>query len=118
MSRIDELPPDQRAALQLLLRQGRSYDDIASLLRIDPSAVRERARAALDALGPEDVGELPLEDQDHIADYLLGQQSASQRAQTRRLLESSAPARAWARVVSGELRDIAPDSLPEIPAEA
>ena len=118
MSRIDDLKPDQRAALQLLLKQGRSYEEIASLLRIDPSAVRERARSALDALGPEDTGELALEDQDHVADYLLGQQSASQRAQTRRLLETSAPARAWARIVAGELREIAPDSLPEIPAEA
>src|SRR5438105_2162253 len=101
MSRVDELKPDQRAALQLLLKQGRSYEDIASLLRIDPSAVRERARSALDALGPEDVGSLPLEQQDEIADYLLGQQSASQRAATRDLLESSSAGRAWARVVSG-----------------
>lgn len=117
MSRIDELKPDQRAALQLLLKQGRSYDDIASLLRIDPSAVRERARSALDALGPDDVDGLMLSDQDEIADYLLGQQSASQRAQTRDLLEHSAPGRAWARVVAGELRDLAPDALPEIPAD-
>lgn len=118
MSRIDELKPDQRAALQLLLKQGRSYEEIASLLRIDPSAVRERARAALDALGPEDVGELELSEQDDIADYLLGQQSASQRASTRALLERSAPGRAWARVVAGELRELAPDALPDIPAEA
>jgi hypothetical protein len=118
MARIDELKPDQRAALQLLLQQGRSYEDIASLLRIDESAVRERAHAALDALGPEDVADLSLAQQDEIADYLLGQQSASQRASTRDLLERSAPARAWARVVAAEIRPLAGDNLPEIPSEA
>jgi hypothetical protein len=118
MARIDDLPADQRAALQLLLKQGRTYDEIAQLLRIEPNAVRERARAGLDALGPDDVDDLTLEQQDEIADYLLGQQSASQRAHTRELLESSAPGRAWARVVAGELRPIAGDNLPEIPSEA
>jgi hypothetical protein len=118
MARIDELPPDQRAALQLLLKQGRSYDEIAQLLRIEPSAVRERARAALDALGPDDVDGLSLERQDEVADYLLGQQTASLRASTRMFLEESAPGRAWARVVAGELRPMAGNNLPEIPAEA
>src|SRR5687768_12804041 len=118
MSRIDDLKPDQRAALQLLLKQGRSYEEIAQMLRIETRAVRERARAALDGLGPEDINDLALEDQDDVADYLLGQQSASRRAQTRQLLEQSAPARAWARTVASELRPLAGDTLPEIPAEA
>ena len=118
MARIDDLRPDQRAALQLLLQQGRSYDDIATLLRIEPGAVRDRAHAALDALGPEDVPGLSLEQQDDIADYLLGQQTASQRAGTRDFLETSAAGRAWARAVASELRPLAGDDLPEIPAEA
>ena len=118
MARIDDLRPDQRAALQLLLQQGRTYDDIATLLRIEPGAVRERAHAALDALGPEEVAGLDLEQQDDIADYLLGQQTASQRAGTRDFLETSAPGRAWARAVAGELRPLAGDQLPDIPAEA
>lgn len=117
MARIDDLPADQRAALQLLLKQGRSYDEIAQLLRIDESAVRERARAALDNLGPDSVDDLSLEQQDQVADYLLGQQSASRRAATREFLETSASGRAWARVVAGELRSIAGDDLPDIPAE-
>lgn len=118
MARIDDLKPDQRAALQLLLQQGRSYADIANLLKINESAVHERAHAALDALGPEDVEGLDLERQDEIADFLLGQQTASQRAGTRQFLEESAPGRAWARVVAAELRPLAGDNLPEIPAEA
>ncbi|MFL5845214.1 MAG: hypothetical protein ACJ762_11010 [Solirubrobacteraceae bacterium] len=116
MPRIDDLPADRRAVLQLLLKQGKSYDDLASLLRIEPQTVRERARDALDRLGP-DADELDMAEQDEIADYLLGQQSASERAATRDLLETSAPGRAWARVVSGELRPLAGDALPEIPSE-
>lgn len=117
MPRIDELPADRRAVLQLLLKQGKSYDDLAALLRIEPAAVRERARDALDRLGPVGGADLSDAEQDEIADYLLGQQSASERASTRELLEVSGPGRAWARVVSGELRELAGDNLPEIPAE-
>lgn len=116
MPRIDDLPADRRAVLQLLLKQGKSYDDLATLLRIEPQTVRERARDALDRLGPANA-ELDMAEQDEIADYLLGQQSASERAATRDLLETSAPGRAWARVVSGELRPLAGDGLPEIPSE-
>jgi hypothetical protein len=50
MTRIDDLPPDQRAVLSLLLRQGKDYEEIAAMLGIPASVVRERARAALDAL--------------------------------------------------------------------
>ncbi|HWT95565.1 MAG TPA: sigma-70 region 4 domain-containing protein [Solirubrobacteraceae bacterium] len=118
MASLDELPPDQRATLQLLLKQGRSYDEIATLLKIEPRAVRERARAGLDALGPEDVEGLALDEQDDVADYLLGQQSASRRAATRDFLAESAAGRAWARAVAGELRPLAGDDLPEIPSDA
>lgn len=119
MPRIDDLPADRRAVLQLLLKQGKSYDDLATLLRIEPDAVRERARDALDQLGPADAAGLSADDQDQIADYLLGQQGASRRADTRSLLEASASGRAWARIVSGELRasGMVSGDLPDIPAE-
>jgi hypothetical protein len=52
-----------------------------------------------------------------IADYLLGQQSASERQKTREMLEGSASGRAWARVVAGELSGVAGDRLPPIPAD-
>ena len=35
MSRIDTLPADQGAVLQLLLRQGRAYDELSGLLDLD-----------------------------------------------------------------------------------
>jgi hypothetical protein len=120
MARFDDLPADQKAVLQLVLRQGRTYDEIAGLLKISPQAVRDRALTALDALGPEDVAGLEPDRQDEVGDYLLGQQSASARAETRVNLEADAPARAWARTIAGELRGAGAatdDALPEIPAD-
>jgi Sigma-70, region 4 len=58
MSRLDNLPPDQRAVLLLLVQQGKSHAEIADMLGISQNAVRDRARAALDALA-DDPGQLP-----------------------------------------------------------
>jgi hypothetical protein len=115
MATLETLPADQRAVLQLLLKQGKSYEDLSGLLRIEPSAVQERAHDAIAALGPDDG----IDDDriDEIADYLLGQQSASQRAATREYLEGSPPGRAWARTTAGALKPLAGENLPEIPAE-
>ena len=120
MARFDDLPADQKAVLQLVLRQGRTYGEIAGLLKISTEAVRDRALTALDAIGPDDLPELDDDRQDEIGDYLLGQQSASARAATRELLEGSQPARDWARGVATELRTAGvagDDALPEIPTD-
>jgi hypothetical protein len=116
MASLDSLSDLQRATLQLLLKQGKSYDEIAALLKTDPSAVQSRAQEAVGALGPAkpDIGD---DRRREIADYLLGQQAASRRAATREYLEDSADGRAWARAVAGALRPMAGDELPEIPAE-
>ena len=58
MSRLDELPPDQRAALSLLLRQHKSYAEVAALLGIAERAVHDRAHAALAVLAPAQAREL------------------------------------------------------------
>ncbi len=117
MTEIDALPADQRAVLQLLLKQGQTYDDLSALLSIDASAVRERAHAALEELGPDSGRRLAPERRAEVSDYLLGQQSVSQRAATRDHLAGSAAARAWARVVADSLRPLAAEPLPEIPEE-
>jgi hypothetical protein len=117
MSPVDTLDATQRAVLQLVLKQGKGYDEIADLLGIDVSAVRGRAHAALDALGPSTAG-LTAGRRADIADYLLGQQSTEDRDATREHLEGSAAGRAWARSVVGELRPLARNGLPEIPSEA
>jgi len=118
MTPIDDLAPDQRAVLQLLIKQGKEYAELAALLRISPAAVRDRAVSALDALGPRDGAPLAAERRAEVTDYLLGQQSASERQATREFLEGSAAGRAWARTVAGELRPLGGDALPEIPPSA
>jgi len=114
MSSLESLPPDQQAVLTLVLKNGRSYDEIASMLSIDRAAVRDRALGALDALGPNT--RLPALQRALITDYLLGQLPDRVKAQVRESLASSASERVWARVLAGELAPIAGKPLPEIPA--
>jgi hypothetical protein len=113
MASLETLPPDQRAVLDLVLQRGRSYDDIAHLLAIDRAAVRARALAAFDELGP-DTG-VSDESRALITDYLLGQLPERMAEQTRERLASSPPDRAWARVLASELGPMAGKPLPEIP---
>jgi hypothetical protein len=118
MPRLDQLPADQKAVLQLLLKQGRSYDDIAGLLKLERRAVRERALGALHALGSDTGADLPPDRQDQVADHLLGQQDPGQQTATREFLAGSAPGRRWASAVAAELAPIAPAGLPQLPAGA
>jgi len=115
MPSLDSLPGDQRAVLQLVLGRGRSYDEIARLLTINASAVRNRALAALATLGSETS--VSAENQAKISDYLLGQLSDEDAADVRNLLADSPSDRAWARVLSSELAPLSADPLPEIPVE-
>ena len=116
MASLDSLPPDQRAVLELVLRRGRSYDQIAELLSIDRAGVRERALAALDALGPQ-TG-VPSERRALITDYLLGALPVRVADDVREHLAGSPSERAWARVVASELQSLASSPLPEIPVES
>jgi hypothetical protein len=116
MATLDSLPGDQRAVLQLVLRRGRSYDEIAGLLTIDREAVRARALAALDALGPQT--RVAGADRQMICDYLLGQLPDADVPAVRERLAHGAAERAWARVLSAELVPVASGPLPEIPSDA
>jgi hypothetical protein len=115
MSGIKELSVDQMAVLALVLRQGRPFRELAGMLDMDEGEMRRRAHEAIDALGPDDDAGLPADRRAELSDYLLGQQSGEQRAETYRFLESSAPARGWARVVADQLRELTSDDLPAIP---
>ena len=115
MPPLDSLPGDQRAVLQLVLGRGRSYDQIAQMLSIDASAVRARALAALDSLGP--ATSVAPENLARISDYLLGQMPESDAAGVRDQLIDSPADRAWARVIASELSPLAAGPLPEIPTE-
>jgi Sigma-70, region 4 len=114
MSRLDELPPDQRAALSLLLRQRKSYAEVALLLGIAEGAVHDRAHAALAVLAPREARTLSPAGREEIGDYLLGQAGVTERLRTRTYLGGSPEARAWAEALTGELEPLGGD-LPEIP---
>jgi hypothetical protein len=119
MSRLDELPPDQRAALSLLLAQRKRYAEVATLLAIDERAVHDRAHAALALLAPGQARGLAAERREEVGDYLLGQQSSvGDRLATRAYLGGSEPARRWAKAISEELATLTPEPLPEIPEAA
>lgn len=120
MSRLDDLPPDQRATLSLLLRRRKSYADVAAMLDIDERAVHDRAHAALAVLAAPQARELSAEQREDVGDYLLGQRSAAaERLATRTYLEGSPQARAWAHALTAELAPLAAGTpLPEIPAGA
>jgi hypothetical protein len=119
MSSIEELPPDQRAALSLLLRQGQRHDDVAGMLGIEPQAVHDRAHAALAVLAPAQARQLGAAEREEIGEYLLGQQDdAGERLRTRTLLSSSPAAGEWARAVAAQLETLAPGAVPEVPAPA
>jgi hypothetical protein len=116
MSRLDDLPPDQRATLSLLLRSRKSYADVATLLEIPEQAVRDRAHAALAVLAPSQARSLDAERREEVGDYMLGQRSSvAERVATRTYLDGSAAANAWARALANELQPLANAPLPEIP---
>jgi hypothetical protein len=113
-SRLDRLPPDQHAVLEMVLARRHSYDEIARLLSIDRGAVRQRALAALDALGP--ATRISPQRRALITDYLLGQLPPRVSDEVRDHLTQSAAERAWARVVATELASLSSGALPAIPS--
>ncbi len=116
MTTLEQLPPDQRAVLSLLLRQRKRYEEVATVLGISPEAVHDRAHAALAVLAPKQARLLDPGARETIGDYLLGQQDDRQAAATKTYLAASTPAREWARALAVELVKLAAEAVPEIPA--
>ncbi|HEV2997686.1 MAG TPA: hypothetical protein VGX16_01155 [Solirubrobacteraceae bacterium] len=112
--RLDELPPDRHAALSLLLRQRKSYAELAGLLSIPQRALHDRAHAALAVLAPREARALDADAREEIGEYLLGQQDAAERAETRAYLEGSREARAWAHALAGALAPLMGGVVPEL----
>jgi hypothetical protein len=116
MSRLDDLPPDQRATLSLLLRRGKSYAEVADMLEIEERAVHDRAHAALAVLAAKEARALNAEQRAEVGDYMLGQSpGVAERLAARTLLGDSEDARAWASALVGQLQPLAGSPLPEIP---
>jgi hypothetical protein len=111
---VDQLSPESRAVLSLVLLQSRSYADIAGLLQLSEDDVRDRAHTAARQLA--ETGEQPSElAQARIIDYLLGEQSVSERGDMRTELLDDPIARGWATRLADELAPLAKTPLPAIP---
>jgi hypothetical protein len=116
MSPLGSLAPDQRAVLELVLRQGRSYGELSELLGIPERDVRARADAGLRALAGDPAADV---DSGRIADWLLGQQPDAEAERTRAAVGRSDAARAWAVTAAARLRELGGDAVPEVePAAA
>lgn len=116
MATLDQLPPEKRAIIELVLRRGQSYDDIADMLSMPAARVREHAREALVALAPRTAERVDPEWRDQLADYVLGQQAGPQSTATRGHMKRSEPARAWALSTVDSLGELYQDGAePAIP---
>jgi Sigma-70, region 4 len=116
MAPLDNLPPDQRAVLQMVLQRGRSYDEIANMLSIDRSAVRQRALDGFDAIAPAAV--IPGPERALVTDYLLRQLPDKVADQVYTYLEASDADREWALAVAAKIEPLTSGGLPEIPVGA
>jgi hypothetical protein len=117
MATYDQLSAQQRAIVDLVLKRGQSYDQLADTLGMPVSRVRELARDSLTSLAPVSAGEVEESWRAQIADYLLNQQAPTEAAATRGHLRRSEAARAWSRSVLDSLEHLyANGDLPTIPA--
>jgi hypothetical protein len=114
--RLQEIPPDLRATLSLLLGQHKRYSEIATMLSIEEHTVHDRAHAALALLAPRQARELSAAQREQVGEYLLGQAPPAEQSAAVNYLKSSAAARSWAQALAAELASLSTD-LPSIPEE-
>jgi len=116
---FDQLPAEQRAIIELVVRRGRSYQALSEALGIPTPRVRELAREALTDLAPVTAERVDPERRAQIADYVLGQQTGAEDTATRAHLRRSEAARAWTLSLIDSLDDMYEDGArPEAPAAA
>jgi Anti-sigma-K factor rskA/Sigma-70, region 4 len=116
MATFDQLSPEQRAIVELVLRQGKTYDELADMLNLPEPRVRELARDALVELAPVSVRGVEQDWRGQLADYVLGQQSGPEATATKGHLRRSEAARSWARSLLDSLEQFYENgSVPAIP---
>ena len=116
MATFDQLSPEQRAIVELVLRQGKTYAELADMLNLPESRVRELARDALVELAPVSVRGVEEDWRGQLADYVLGQQSGPEATATKGHLRRSEAARSWARSLLDSLEQFYENgSVPAIP---
>ena len=116
MATFDQLSPEQRAIVELVLRQGKTYNELADMLNMPEGRVRELARDALVELAPVSVRGVEEDWRGQLADYVLGQQSGPEATATKGHLRRSEAARSWARSLLDSLEQLYENgSVPAIP---
>jgi len=116
MATFDQLSPEQRAIVELVLRQGKTYEELSGMLNLPEGRVRELARDALVELAPVSVRGVEEDWRGQLADYVLGQQSGPEATATKGHLRRSEAARSWARSLLDSLEQFyANGSVPSIP---
>jgi len=116
MATFDQLSAEQRAIIELVLKQGQSYDQLGEMLGMPTSRVRELARDALVRLSPVSAAAVDDDWRGQLGDYLLNQQAGPESTATRGHLRHSESARGWARSVLDSLEQFYTDgNVPQVP---
>src|SRR5947208_5990026 len=119
MATLDQLPPEQRAIVELVVQRGRSYETLAEVLQVPQARVRELAREALTELSPRTASRVDVDRRGQVADYLMRQQTPDEERATRDYLKESEPARAWALSLLDSLDPLyANGAAPSVPEPA
>lgn len=116
MATFDQLSPEQRAIVELVLRQRKSYAELADMLDLPEPRVRELARDALVELAPVSVRGVEEDMRGQLADYVLGQQAGAEASATKGHLRRSEAARSWTRSLLDSLEQFYENgAVPSIP---
>jgi hypothetical protein len=116
MATFDQLSDEQRAIVELVLQQGKSYGELSDMLGLPETRVRELARDALVDLAPISARGVEQDWRGQLADYVLGQQAGPEATATRGHLRRSEAARSWTRSLLDSLEQLYPDGdIPVIP---
>jgi Anti-sigma-K factor rskA/Sigma-70, region 4 len=116
MATFDQLSDEQRAIVELVLQQGKSYAELSDMLGMPETRVRELARDALVELAPISARAVEQDWRGQLADYVLGQQAGPEATATRGHLRRSEAARSWTRSLLDSLEQLYPDGdVPAIP---
>jgi Anti-sigma-K factor rskA/Sigma-70, region 4 len=113
---FDQLSDEQRAIVELVLKQGKSYGELSEMLGLPETRVRELSRDALVDLAPITARRVEEDWRGQLADYVLGQQAGPEATATRGHLRRSEAARSWARSLLDALEQLYPNGdVPAIP---
>jgi Anti-sigma-K factor rskA/Sigma-70, region 4 len=116
MATFDQLSAEQRAIVELVLQQGKTYEELAQMLGMPEARVRDLARDALVELAPVSVRAVEEDWRGQLADYVLGQQAGPEAAATKGHLRRSEAARSWTRSLLDSLAGLYPNgSMPAVP---